>query len=69
MFVAGRRRSGQQNIAGGHGGDSITIGVRFSVAVVDAQGTATLEFLDEKGAIIHRLPAPARDTGTQKSKS
>jgi hypothetical protein len=30
---------------------------------VDAQGAAKLEFLDEKGAVVHRLPAPAKAAG------
>jgi catechol 2,3-dioxygenase-like lactoylglutathione lyase family enzyme len=37
--------------------------------MVDAQGAARLEFLDEKGAVVHLLPAPASDTGTKKAKS
>jgi hypothetical protein len=36
--------------------------------MVDAQGAARLEFLDEKGAVVNLLPAPASDTGTKKAK-
>jgi hypothetical protein len=35
--------------------------------MVDAQGTARLEFLDEKGAVVHSLPAPS--VGAKQSKS
>lgn len=35
--------------------------------IVDAQGTAKLEFLDEKGGVVHLLPASAGDTGSKKS--
>ena len=31
--------------------------------MVDAQGMPKLEFLDEKGAVVHRLPAPAKAPG------
>jgi hypothetical protein len=33
---------------------------------VDAQGAALLEFLDEKGAVVHQLPAPAKATNKKR---
>ena len=31
--------------------------------MVDAQGVPKLEFLDEKGTVVHRLPSPAKAPG------
>ena len=36
--------------------------------MVDAQGTAKLEFLDEKGATVQVLPAPAKANVENKTK-
>lgn len=36
--------------------------------MVDAQGAAKLEFLDEKGTVVHLLPAAARAAGEKKTK-
>jgi hypothetical protein len=37
--------------------------------IVDNQGAARIEFMDEKGSVSHQFPAPASDTGLKKSKS